>query len=322
MGVQPGKATKAADADERLLNAALQNLKKRGHIAFTGEFGAEIATFIPFAAWLKQEGLLEGRRVVSYRGMRPYYSFLSDDQFEARSGRRDFVPAAERKWPTNMSHTATRQRWHARPDYRSHYKDRGRTFERPVLFVQNKFQVEWDTGPINYLPLGALEQLFRAAAGRYHVVYSRPRDSIEGRGYTGDHNTNCDYPDLDLARRFKGVEILEESCIAAGLDYNTAKLEILAKTHVFVAAQGGGTHLLACFGNSLLLVLHRQGREYPHAYAAGPYKYLADPPPLLLVAQTNDQLIQGMQIVAATAVEGGAPVIADRALPLVAGLRM
>jgi hypothetical protein len=309
-------------ADERLFSLALQNLQNEGHIEYKGEYGAEITTFVPFVAWLKQEGLLAGRRVITYAGMRPYYFFLDDDEFQAKFERRSFVRPQRRFWPSNSTYDATRQRWHACPDYRSHFKGRGRTFDRPVLFVQNKFTVEWDVGPINYLPLILLQKLFQRSADRFHVVYSRPRDSIEGKGYTADDNSSCEYPDIAMARQFEHVEILEETCLATGADYNTTKLEILAKTHVFVATQGGGAHLLACFGNSILLILHRRGAEYPHAYTSGPYKYLSDPPPLLLLAQTDEALAEGLKVVVTASVRNGMAVIHDRAPPIVAALRV
>jgi hypothetical protein len=309
--------------DEALLDVAMRNLKERGYIEYDGEFGNEIATFIPFVAWLKQEGLLRGRRVITYKGMKPYYFFLTDDQYAEKPDRRIYRIHYRRIWPNNTTDTATKQRWHVIPDFRSQYKDRGRKFDRPVLFIQNKFTVEWKLGPINYVPLIALKAFFKLSVDRFDIVYSRPRDNIIGEGYTPDiSNVHCEYPDIALARQFENVEILEESCLRDGTDYNTTKLEIAAKTHVFVASQGGGAHLLACFGNSLLLVLHRMGPEYPHAYAAGPYKYLSDPPPVLMVARDNEQLQKGIRVIRATSVDNGAPVVAEHERRLIDELRL
>ena len=54
-----------------------------------------------------------------------------------------------------------------------------------------------------------------------------------------------------------------------------------------------------------MLLLHYQGEEHPHAYASGPYKYLASPPPTLMVARTHDQLVLGASLMAEVQVEGG-----------------
>lgn len=56
------------------------------------------------------------------------------------------------------------------PDYRARYRGQGMTFGRPVLFIQNKFTVKWDSGPVNYLPLWAIETLLMIAWDRFNVA--------------------------------------------------------------------------------------------------------------------------------------------------------
>lgn len=280
--------------DAALCDQAIADLRATGRIEYRGEFGAEIATFVPFAAWLKREGLLAGRRVVSYAGMQPYYFFLGDGEFEAKPGPRDWLHPHARGWPSNSTYTATRSPWHVYPDFRGQYAGRGRPHELPTLFIQNKFTVEWAVGPINFLPLIALERLLTSAQGRFHVVYSRPGIARDAADYSADHNRHCDYPDRQLVARFAGVEILEDMAAGSEASYNALKLGVLGQSRLFVAVQGGGAHLLACFGGSLMLLLHRFGEEYPHAYRAGAYTYLSDPPPVMLVAQAYDEFNRGI----------------------------
>ena len=270
-------------------------LREQSKLEYTGEFGAEITTFIPFVAWLKQEGHLSGRRIVTYAGMRPYYFFLDEAEFEGKTEPRRWFPASERYWPSNATWTAVSSPWHVYPDYRQHFVRAGRHFHRPVLFIQNKFTVEWGEGPINYLPLNSLQRLLQLTANTFDVVYSRPRG--RAAGYSYDDNSTCDYPDRAMISQFAHVTDFEEACQSTSENYNQAKLEVLAKSHLFVAAQGGGAHLLACFGQSLLLVLHNVGPEYPHAYRHGPYKYLSSIPPLLLVAKDTEELNAAIEMV-------------------------
>ncbi|HET9730446.1 MAG TPA: hypothetical protein VFR41_13525 [Acidimicrobiia bacterium] len=281
--------------DEVLLATAIDRLRAQSRIEYRGEFGPEITTFIPFAAWLKREGHLSGRRVVTYAGMRPYYYFLAGSEFEERNEARHWVPERERDWPSNSTYTALANPWHVYPDYRQRYRDAGRAFERPVLFIQNKFAVEWGEGPINYLPLDSLRRLLELTADRFDVVYSRPRANASG--YSADDAACCDYPDHAVVRQFPNVIDFEAECRHSGANYNQAKLEVLAKTHLFVAVQGGGAHVLACFGDSVLLLLHTTGSEYPHAYQRGPYKYLSARPPKLLVAQNTSEFKSAVEIV-------------------------
>jgi hypothetical protein len=308
--------------DQELLDSSLERLRTTGEIEYTGEFGNEITTFIPFAFWLKTQGLLEGRRVVTYKGMRPYYYFLDDDEYGERADARFWFKVPERDWPSNSTYTATKQSWHVMPNYRAHYRAQGMQFERPVLFIQNKFTVEWDLGPINFIPLRRLESLLASATKRFDVVYSRPRVGVRSDDYSVDRNTFCEYPDLAVVEKFPGVIVLEDLCARTGAPYNQTKLEILAKSHLFVAVQGGGAHLLACFGNSVMLLLHRMGDEYPHAYEKGPYKYLANPAPTLLLAKTFPEFANGVAMLNSARLEAGRLQFDERYVPVAKALKI
>ena len=285
-------------ADEVLLDRLLLRLKETGKIEYTGEYGPEIATFIPLVNWLKQEGLLRDRKILTYRGMRPYYFFLSDDEFSAKDVNRHWVPEHARDWPTNSTYTATPKAWHRPPDYRAFYMTRARKFSRPTLFIQNKFTLEWGYGPINYLPLTYLKRLLSLTAGKFQIVFSRPGMRPVGSGYSVDHNLICDYPDRDIVTQFHDALVLEEIASQENRSYNEVKLEILAGTHLFFAVQGGGAHLLAAFGSSLLAILHRWGPEFPHAYLQGAYKYLSNDPPRLLIARNDAELDSAIRVFA------------------------
>ncbi len=318
-GAQRARFAGANDAE--LLRSALERLKATGVIEYTGEFGAEATTFIPFVFWLKTQGLLRGKSVVTYVGMRPYYYFLGEDELLEKPDVRDYLPPNERPWPSNSTWHATRQSWHVMPDYRARYRDQGQAFAKPLLFVQNKFSVEASRGPINYLPLRELEMLFEQTEGRFDVVYSRPRTLPRASGYTIDRNDDCTYPDLPLVQRFKHVMSLEDLCIDNNTPYNLTKLEILAKCHLFIAVQGGGANVLANFGQSLLLVLHYHGHEYPHAYKIGPYKYLATPAPVLMLARRHWQFERGIKVFTSVQSAVGQLWIDKKSLPTLSLLR-
>lgn len=277
-------------ADELRLQHCLTRLACEGKLEFSGEYGNEITTFIPFVAWLHRHGHLDGRCIVTYAGMRPYYFFLDDDQFKAKREPRRWLRQKERYWPSNTTYSAKASPWHVYSDYRKYYAASGPCFERPVIFIQNKFAIEWGVGPINYIPLNGLKDFLELTAGHFDVVYSRPHSLPESAGYSKDHNVMLSYPDIAVLDEFPHVHHFERLCADGNADYNRTKLEILAKSHLFVAVQGGGAHILACFGNSLMLLLDceenmRVRKEYPHAYQHGPYKYLAECPPTLMVAR-------------------------------------
>lgn len=313
------QASSPQDHDERLLSQSLEALRRDSRLEYKGEFGAEITTFIPFVAWLKQEGLLQGKRIKTYEGMRPYYFFLGEDELEFKADARHWVPTTGRNWPSNSTYEATARPWHIYPDYRTHYARRGMTFQRPVIFIQNKFTIEWNIGPVNYIPVRSLLEFLEQAKSRFTVVYSRPGSAANAPiGYSRDRNRELGYPDGRLTEKFPDLIHLERMCADQALDYNQTKLELLAKSNLYIAVQGGGAHLMAAFGHSLMLMLDREenlgreGREYPHAYQHGPYKYLSKVPPKLLVTRSFQDYIEGMEMMLQVKLEAGSILIPQK----------
>lgn len=292
--------------DRQRLRDSFERLKRFGELEYSGEYGAEITTFIPFVGWLKREGYLSNKRIRTYAGMRAYYYFLDDAEFATKIEKRNWFPLHKRYWPSPSTYSATSRPWHVYPDYRQQFRDSGRSFSRPVLFIQNKFTVEWGCGPMNFIPLNALVNLFENTTDRYDVVYSRPGSfDVSANGYVTDANSELDYPDREILSRFPQVHHLERICAEGHIDYNTTKLEMLAKANLFVAVQGGSAHILACFGNSLLLLFDREGNErlagktlheYPHAYRRGPYKYLSENPPYLVVPRQFPDFVYALDM--------------------------
>jgi len=256
-------------------------------LRYDGEYGTEIITFIPFINWLNRNGYMRGRKVSTYAGMWPYYFFLDKSQVLLREEPRSFMLGHERWWPNNSEHLLPKSEIKEHPDYRSHYKNSEYVWDKPILFVQNKFQIEWYQGPINYIDISTLQIILETLSNKFQIIYSRPGINAHQSGYIGDNSDFCSYPDRSVITRFPNVIIFED--LAAGGQYNEIKLKILANAHHFLAVQGGGTYLLTLFGDSLLIVLHRLGREYRHSYWRGFYTYAGNSPPTLLVARNSDE---------------------------------
>jgi hypothetical protein len=275
--------------------------------------------FVPFVAWLKANDHLVGRKVVTYSGMRPYYFFLAEEEYTENKLKRHWLPVKQSQWPARTA--MERSPWHIYPDYRTHFSVSGLDFDRPVLFIQNKFTVEWGVGPINYLPLTFLDWLLQQAAERFHVIYSRPGITHDPVSYSRDENSYCDYPDRQVLKKYPGVEVLEEKCLQSNLDYNLYKLQLLAKCYHFISVQGGGAQFLPYCSNSILLVYHQKGQEYPHAYLSGSYKYLSTPPPLLMVARNHRNLERGAKVLLSTQADEQGVTVEKSFLPVLEELR-
>ena len=68
--------------------------------------------------------------------------------------------------------------------------------------------------------------------------------------------------------------------------------DIKALSRNFISVQGGGSDLLASFGDCNLHILHKKGREYPNSYFNGYYQFIAPTPAKTFVFSNNKKLIK------------------------------
>jgi hypothetical protein len=278
---------------------------------FAGEFGAEINSFVPFVYWLHQAGLLRNRQIRTYRGMRPFYFFLSPDQFKEHDEARRFVfPRDRPAWlPNRDDHAAQRSPFEMFPDYRAFFRDGMFNVARPLLVIHNKVTPEWGNPPINLLSIPLLDRLFTELVADFHVVYVRPGLMGSPADYSTDHQPDLPFDDLTLVRRHPRVEIFDEmtALLAEAMPSNEVKLRLYAHTAFHITVQGGNAHLLSLFSGGLAVILHRAGQELRHSYAHGHFTYAASPPPRWLICRDDADVLGCIPILRnATMVDGQA----------------
>jgi hypothetical protein len=263
-----------------ILNKQLPNV-----ITYEGEFGTEIVSFIPFIYNLHLKGLIGDRKVSTYSGMKPYYYFLTHRNFIERKEKRFWVPSEERWWPGSNEHQRIPILGEEYPNF-----EQSRT-KKDVLFIQNKYCVEWDEGPINYLSLDVLHKIFEKTKGKCKVVYSRQGilSTDTQLGISVDHNTELSFEDLALCEKFSHVKVLEKSSAFDFRSYNSKKLFWINRAFLLAGVQGGSNYPWTFF-NKAALILHKRGRETEFSYNQGFYTYLTKPP-LQLKVVDNDELL-------------------------------
>ena len=282
-------------------------------LEYQGEFGTEIVTFVPTIRWYHLVGLMKGRRVRTYPGMRAFYYFLSDSQYEEKKeGRKHYQANAMPAFAQNRNEQyAIRRPLEFHTDYRDVFCNDIFRFDKPALVIHSKYNNEWDNGPVNFISNQQLHALCSEFENAFQLVYFRQGVTTPPSGYSIDHNQTREFSDLDVLRSHPDVLIFDELflCGPEGERYNFYKNMLYANCFHFVAAQGGGAHHCALFSGSILLVLHRAGPEMLFAYARGFYRHLANPAPLLLVAGTPSEFVSGVSVVAQSRVLG------DRVFP-------
>jgi hypothetical protein len=302
---------------------------------YTGEFGTELALFLPFCEWLSAQGLLRDRSLRTYAGMECFYEHLAYRSLLKKFEERRYIAADRRPlWlPVNDEHefdTWTSKRFFRYPDLRSHFS-RYRAPEevtqsgKPLLIIHNKYNVEWDRGPINYIPLDVLDRLLERLKAAYTVVYIRHGpDSFPG--YSQDHNTPLPSGDAEVLARHPtvlGFDDLYKRSLPRGQarDINTFKNALYSRCHFFISSQGGGACHAAFYSGSLIAILHKEGSESRWAYSSGCYGLAADPPAIRAICGDENELENVMPLFFNSRLVGGKVRIGDAGEALIRKLR-
>jgi hypothetical protein len=281
------------------LESHLRNLPEV--LDYTGEFGAELVLFLPFCEWLSSQGILRDRTIRTYAGMRCFYERLRCRAIIEKTEDRRYLPPGRRpEWmPIRDEHKfdiSISKRFFSYPDLRSRFskyklpKAIARS-KYPLLVIHNKYNIEWESEPVNYIPLVSLDKIFSHLKSVYTIVYVRHSDD-PGPGYSQDHNTMLPLNDAEVLNRHPTVLNFEElyKHRTSEYDLNTLKNAIYSRCYHFISAQGGGAHHMALFSGSLIAILHRGGHESEWAYSSGYYGFMADPPPTRAICSDEDDL--------------------------------
>jgi hypothetical protein len=231
-------------------------------IEFQGEFDQELRYALPFAYWHHQNGTL--KQTVASQNTRPFYFFSQkhDERFSKRVWQTNYgnytIP--------NMPHSPAfdGSKWMA-PPFKEQYRNTRFVYEKPLLVIANKYNVEWDKPPINFLSIEALDRLITSLKSRYQIVYNRPLggqivlDNSEIMDL-GEHAwLRANHPDVLL------MNDLYEQHRAEVANYNHLQLLIYANADRFISMHGGTAALASYFGG-INVILSHPGGGWEHTF--------------------------------------------------------
>lgn len=231
-------------------------------IEYTGEYGSELGIFVPFVHFLKKNNMLQGVKVISYSGMRPYYFFLDDNEYEEKNQPRFwvhpdgrwFIPQQLRNDDEVFSNGGSVQGF-LPPDYVSQFGGKMRSTQ-PLLLVQNKFNSEWGGPPINFMDIDELRYIFTELQDVYQIVYMRT-NQFRGPGYSHDHNELDSFKIEDkemIKSEFPKVALIEELLTQnPNVDFNVFKCMLQADARATISTIGGFNFFDAYFPSKHLI---------------------------------------------------------------------
>jgi hypothetical protein len=220
---------------------------------YAPEFGYELILIVP----LVYKHHLNGDRttVITTRGMRCFYYFLPEDcvieKYTKRTEKTNNV--------YGDIHTSNLEN-EIFPDYKSHFKNKKlkHFFEKDILIVNNKYNTEWDSKPINFLDLNTLSEIFKILSPHFCLIYNRPRvDKIPN-----DNSLVYGLGDYELiSKNFPNVIDMNE--LQEDYSFNELQLILGSKSRGKISVQGGSS-ILSSFTGGFNYIYAVKGGELEH----------------------------------------------------------
>ncbi|WP_242922474.1 hypothetical protein [Pontibacter liquoris] len=232
--------------------------KKYKVIEFRQEFQQELTFVLPFAYWHHLNGTL--KKTISCADTKDFYFFSEDheERYTYRVWKSEDNPYAV----PNMAHSYTFsfKKW-ARVPLKEHFTNDIFLFEKPILVIANKYNVEWDGAPINFFDYPTLYKIISTYKDRYQIIYNRPEpdhivlDNSEILDMKEHAAIRQDHPEvLLMSDLFKAYKEKVNS-------FNHLQLLVYANCSHFVSVHGGTAALASYFGGTNI-VFSKRGIEH------------------------------------------------------------
>jgi len=136
------------------------------------------------------------------------------------------------------------------PPYKEHYsKGWYKTNDKDIIVINNKYNEEWLSPPVNYLSLDFISKFISLFSDKYQIYYIRYNG--EGEGYYDDAPT---YEFNDYCCTIWGdVITIYDFMKKYDIGYNEAQLIIMSQAKHIVTVNGGNAVLSSYFGEDVMI---------------------------------------------------------------------
>jgi hypothetical protein len=173
------------------------------------------------------------------------------------------------------------------PPFKEYYQNDEYKFDKPVVFITNKYNMEHNEIPLGYFNIPCLYEMFDYFKEKgYTVIYKRATNkekefTIDQNEYNslqlGYHDIKANVEgigvitDFELCKYFDNVILIDDLVKESKYNYNETQLKIMANCSRFVTVCGGNSILSSLFGGTVLSYIHK-GKELRPNYF-GPNSY-------------------------------------------------
>ena len=231
-------------------------------IDYHGEFDQELRYVLPFAYWHHLNGTLQ--QTISCTNTKPFY-FFSDNHLE-HYDQRVWQAGYDYYDVPNMTHSPTFDfsKW-TRVPLKSKYKNEVFVFDKPLLIIANKYNIEWDSPPINFLDIPALDRIVSMCQSTYQIIYNRPLSTH----IVLDNSEILDLGEHQWFRENHPEVLLMNDLYEQHRDqvsnFNHLQLMVYANCDHFISMHGGTAALASYFGG-INIILSKPGGGMEHHF--------------------------------------------------------
>jgi len=225
--------------------------KKYKIIDYQGEFDQEIRYVIPFAYWHHLNGTLA--KTISCKNTSDFYFF--SQHHEEKYAERVWQKSYDNYDVPNMTHSASFsfKKW-AKVPFKKYYANDVFRYQKPILIIANKYNIEWDQPPINFFSIATLGTIINLLKNKYQIIYNRPLPSQ----IVSDNSDILDLEEHDWLKNTHPEVILMGDLFSihkANLkSFNQLQMQVYANCNHFISVHGGTAALASCFeGTNIIL---------------------------------------------------------------------
>jgi len=231
--------------------------KKYKELSFNGEFAPELQFVLPFAYWHHKNGTLKNTFSSKYTKELYFFSPNHEERFETRTNEGNYnyeMPRILYSQDYDMS------KWLPVP-LKETYQNNVYVYEKPILIIANRYNMEWDGPPVSYYSIEMLTYMLDQLKDKFTIIYNRPRP----QNITMDNSDIYDMDEFEwLAKEYPQVILMEDLWAkneAGARNFNHLQLMVYANATHFISIHGGTATLASYFGGTNL-ILSKKGPEH------------------------------------------------------------
>ncbi len=231
--------------------------KSYKEISFQGEFGAELLFVLPFAYWHFKNGTLKSTESANFTNELYFFSPNHKESFTTRTNAGNYNYEIPR---VLYSQDYEIEKWEKVP-FKAHFKNNIYVFDKPILIIANRYNMEWDGPPVSYYDKEILSFIIEKLEKKYTIIYNRPG----AQQITMDNSEIYDLEEFNWLKLNYPQVILMEQLFAENKanasSFNHLQMLVYANANHFISVHGG-TATLASYFEGINLILSSTGPEH------------------------------------------------------------